>query len=154
MAAAAPFNSTVRRRVATLFSFASYLGTLLVLGVVCFGFGRYDPKFGVEGSFLVMAVVFAIFLPVAALGFYVAKRGFEHRFRSVALAGFVTGVAAPLLVFLCDALSSSQLGAFLIPLAVVLLAGFASARLLETDVAAEGERPTSSNKPPQRTRGE
>ena len=139
--------------MATLFSFASYLGTLVVLAVVCFGLGRSDPRFGAEGSFLVMAVVFAIFLPIAALGFYLAKRGFEHRARGVALAGVVTGLAVPLLVFLCDALSSSQLGTFLIPVVVVLFAGFASARFLETDVATKGEHPTSSDKLLERTRG-
>jgi hypothetical protein len=127
--------------VATLFAFASYLGTLVVLGIVCFGFGRFDPKFGVGGSFVVMAVIFAIFLPIAALGFYLAKRGFEHRGRSVVLAGVVSGVTAALLVFLCDWLFAEQIGTYLIPLVVVLLAGFASARLSETDVVVEGWRP-------------
>ena len=35
------------------------LRALVVLGVVCFGLGRFYPKFGVGGSFAVMAVVFA-----------------------------------------------------------------------------------------------
>ena len=140
--------------MATLFAFASYLGTLVVLGVVCFGLGRYDPKFGVGGSFVVMAVIFAIFLPIAALGFYVAKRRFEHKPRSVALAGVASGIAASLLVFLCDWLFSEQLGTYLIPLIGVFLSGFASARLLETDVAGEDWRPSSSNKSLERTRGE
>lgn len=129
--------------MATLFAFASYFGTLVVLGTVCFGLGRYDPKFGADGSFLVMAVIFAIFLPVAALGFYLAKRGYEHRTRNVALAGVVSGIAAALLVFLCDWLFTSQIGTFLIPLVGVLAAGFASARFLETDVAVEGRRPST-----------
>lgn len=116
-----------------LFAFASYLGTLVVLGIVCFGFGRYDPKFGAGGSFVVMAVIFAIFLPVAALGFYLARRGFGHRGRIVALAGVVSGCAAALLVFLCDWLFSEQIGTYLIPLVCVLAAGFAAARLSEND---------------------
>jgi hypothetical protein len=124
--------------VATLFAFASYLGTLVVLGIICFGLGKYDPKFGVGGSFVVMAVVFAIFLPISALGFYVAKRGFEHRGRSVVLTGVVSGLAAALLVFLCDWLFSEQLGTYLIPLVGVFLAGLVSARLSETKVAVEG----------------
>jgi hypothetical protein len=132
--------------VATLFAFASYLGTLVVLGIVCFGFGRYDPKFGSGGSFVVMAVVFAIFLPVAALGFYLAKRGFTHRGRNVALAGIVSGLAAALLVFLCDWMFSQQLGTFLIPLVGMSLAAFASARLSETDVAVEGGPPSLSKR--------
>ena len=124
--------------MATLFAFTSYLGTLVVLGIVCFGLGRYDPKFGVGGSFVVMAVVFAMFLPVAALGFYLAKRGFEHRGMRVTLAGVVSGVTAALLVFLCDWLFSEQVGTYFVPLVGVFLAGFASARLSETDVAVEG----------------
>ena len=62
--------------MATVFAFASYLGTLIVLGIICFGLERFNPKYGAEGSFLVMAVSFAILLPVAALGFYLAKRSF------------------------------------------------------------------------------
>jgi len=138
--------------LATLFAFASYFGTLVVLGIICFGLGRYDPKFGVSGSFVVMAVIFAIFLPVAALGFYLAKRGFDHRGRNVALAGLVTGIAATLLVFLCDRLFSSQFGTYAIPLVAVLFAGFAAARLLETNVAVEGWHPSSSNKPREHNR--
>jgi hypothetical protein len=133
--------------VATLVGFSSYFGTLVVLGIVCFGLDRYDPKFGDGGSFVVMAVVFAIFLPVAGLGFYFAKRGFEHRGRNVVLAGVVSGIAAALLVFLCDWMFSEQFGTYLIPLVGILLAGFASARLSETDVAVEGLRPTSGKTP-------
>jgi hypothetical protein len=127
--------------VATLFAFASYFGTLVVLGVVCFGLGRFDPKFGTGGSFVVMAVVFAIFLPVAALGFYLAKRGFEHQGRKVALAGVFSGICAALLVFLCDWLFSAQFGTYLVPLVAVFLAGLASARLSESNVVAESARP-------------
>ena len=123
--------------MATLFGFASYFGTLVVLGIVCFGLGRYDPKFGAGGSFVVMAVVFAIFLPVAVLGFYLAKRGFEYRGLQLALAGFGTGIAVPLLVFLCDSLFSSQLGTYLIPLVAVFCVSFAAARLLKPDVAVD-----------------
>ena len=94
--------------MATVFAFASYLGTLIVLGIICFGLGRFNPKYGAEGSFLVMAVSFAILLPVAALGFYLAKRSFEHRARAVAVAGLVSGVAAALLVLLCDWIFSGQ----------------------------------------------
>ena len=118
--------------MATLFAFACYLGTLIVLGIICFGLGRFDPKYGAEGSFLVMAVVFAIFLPVAALGFYLAKRGFGHTGRTVVLAGVVSGIVGSLLVFLCDWIFSRQLGAFLPPLVVLFAAGFASARLTES----------------------
>jgi len=139
--------------VTALFAFASYFGTLVVLGIVCFGLGRYDPKFGADGSFVVMAVIFAIFLPAAALGFYLAKRGYEHRARNVALTGVVSGLTAALLVFLCDWLFTGQIGTYLIPLAGVLAAGFVSARLLETDVAVEG-RPPSSDKSLERTRGD
>ena len=124
--------------MATLFGFASYFGTLVVLGIVCFGLDRYDPKYGASGSFVVMAVVFAIFLPVAVLGFYLAKRGFEYRVRNLVLAGAATGIAGTLLVFLCDSVSSSQLGTYLIPLVGVFCASFAAARLLETDVAVNG----------------
>ncbi len=126
--------------MATLFAFASYLGTLVVLGIVCFGLGRFDPKFGAGGSFVVMAVIFAVFLPVAGLGFYLAKRRFEHRARGVALAGLVSGIAASLLVFLCDWIFSAQLGTYLLPLVSIFLAGFASARMSETDVAIESSR--------------
>ena len=124
--------------MATLFAFASYLGTLVVVGVVCFGLGKYDPKFGVDGSFVVMAVIFAIFLPAAALGFYLAKRGFGHRGRNVVLAGVASGIVAALLVFLCDWLFSAQLGTYLIPLGFVFVAGSVTARLSETDVAVDG----------------
>jgi hypothetical protein len=123
--------------VATLFAFASYLGTLVVLGIICFGLGRYNPKYGVDGSFVVMAVIFAIFLPVAALGFYLGKRGSGHTPRIVALAGLVSGAAASLLVFLCDWIFASQLGTFLLPLCGIFLAGFISARLTEPGRARE-----------------
>ena len=115
--------------MATLFAFASYLGTLVVLGIICFGLGRYNPKFGVDGSFVVMAVIFAIFLPVAALGFYFGKRNFEHRPRIVATFGLVSGAISSLLVFLCDWIFSGQLGTYLLPLMGIFLAGLASARL-------------------------
>lgn len=118
--------------MATLFAFASYLGTLVVLSIICFGLGRYNPKFGIDGSFVVMAVIFAIFLPVAALGFYIAKRNFEHRPRIVATFGLVSGVIASLLVFLCDWIFSGQLGTYLLPLIGIFLAGLGSARLAES----------------------
>ena len=115
--------------MATLFAFSSYLGTLVVLSIICFGLGRYNPKFGVDGSFVVMAVIFAVFLPIAALGFYFGKRTFEHKPRIVALAGVVSGAMASLLVFLCDWIFSGQLGTYLLPLMGIFLAGLASARL-------------------------
>ena len=131
--------------MATLFAFASYFGTLVVLGIICFGLGRYDPKFGAGGSFVVMAVIFAIFLPIAALGFYLAKRGFEYRGRSVALAGVVSGITASLLVFLCDWIFSGQIGTYLLPLTGIFVAGISAARLLATNVAVEGRPPSSSS---------
>ncbi len=115
-----------------LFTITSYLGTLIVLGVVCFGLGRFNPRFGADGSFVVMAVIFAIFLPAAALGFYLGKRGFKHRSRWVVLAGVFSGITAALLVFVCDWFFSAQLGTYLLPLVAILVAGFASARLLAT----------------------
>ena len=124
--------------MATVFAFASYLGTLIVLGIICFGLGRFNPKYGAEGSFLVMAVSFAILLPVAALGFYLAKRSFEHRARAVAVAGLVSGVAASLLVFLCDWIFSGQIGTYLLPLFGVFIAGFVTARSTESDRKREG----------------
>ena len=126
--------------MATLFAFASYLGTLVVLGVVCFGLGRYDPKFGVDGSFLVMAVVFAIFLLLRLLG---STSPSENRASgSGSSAGWDChgGCGAAVSVSMRRAIFEPA-GTYLIPLVAVLLAGFFSARFLETNVAAEGWRP-------------
>jgi hypothetical protein len=120
--------------VATLFAFASYLGTLIVLGVVCFGFGKYDPRFGASGSFVVMAAIFAVFLPFAALGFYLAKRTFVHATTAVALSGVGSGLAASLMVFLIDWMFSQQLMTYAVPVVGIFVAGFASARLTETEI--------------------
>lgn len=119
-----------------VFAFASYLGTLVVLAVVCFGFGRYDQKFGPEGSFLVMAVVFSIFLPSAALGFHLARRKFSHARRAVAIAGFGAGLLTPLVVLLLDWVLSSRLIIYGVPILGIFLAGFATARLTESNVAS------------------
>ena len=120
--------------MATLFAFASYLGTLVVLAVICFGFGRYDPKFGAGGSFVVMAVTFAVFLPFAALGFYLGKRAFVHTANAVALSGVVSGLAATLMAFLIDWMFSQQLMTYAIPVVGIFFAGFASARLTEKEL--------------------
>ena len=115
-----------------LFAFASYLGTLLVLAVICFGFRRFDPKFGAEGSFVVMAVMFSVFLPSAALGFFVARRKLTHAAIAVAIAGFCSGLAIPPIVFLLDWMFSGRFLMYAVPIAGIFLAGFASARMTES----------------------
>lgn len=118
--------------MATLFASATYLGTLLVLGVVCFGLERYNPRFGAEGSFVVMAVVFAIFLPGAALGFHLARRKVAHTAWAVAMVGFGSGLAIPLVVFLLDWMLAARFIMYSVPIVGVFLAGFAAARLSES----------------------
>ena len=106
--------------MATLFASTTYLGTLLVLAVVC--------------------VVFAIFLPGAALGFHLAKRNLAHTAWAVAIAGFGSGLVIPLVVFLLDWMFSARFIMYAVPVVGIFLAGFASARLTEFR-KVEGESP-------------
>ena len=124
--------------MATLFATASYVGNLIVLGVICFGFGKFNAKFGMSGSFVVMAAIFMVFVPFAALGFHLAKRGFVHAMRGVALVGLGSGIAVPLLVLLLDWAFSQHLVTYLLPIAMIFFAGYATARFTESDVAVVG----------------
>ena len=126
--------------MATLFASTTYLGTLAVLGVVCFGLERYNPKFGAEGSFVVMAVIFSIFLPGAALGFHLAKRKVAHSGWAVVMAGFGSGLAIPLIVFLLDWMFSARFVMYAVPILGIFLAGFASARLTESGLHLSDQR--------------
>jgi hypothetical protein len=122
--------------MATLFAIASYAGSLVVLATICFGLGKYNARFGMGGSFVVMAAMFMVFSPFAALGFHLARRGFVHATRGVVAAGMGAGIVAPLLVFLLDWAFSQQLVTYLLPILTIFVAGYASARLTEKHPAA------------------
>ncbi len=83
---------------------------------------------------MVMAVVFAVFLPSAALGFHLAKRKVAHTGWAVAIAGFGSGLVIPLIVFLLDWMFSARFIMYAVPIVGIFLAGFWSARLTESDL--------------------
>ena len=128
----------------------TFLTAALVSAIAILGFGSSDPKFGLAGTFGLSAMFALAISLAAALGFYIAKRGFEHHSQRVIALAVVSGAVTQLLAYLPPVFGSAFW--LILPLLVALTSGFATARLTELDTAILGWRSSSSNKSLERTR--
>jgi hypothetical protein len=109
----------------TLFAISAFCFSLGVCAVATFCFGQVDPKFGAMGSLGLGALLSLPVIPSAALGFYIAKRGFRHDPRRVVVLALLVGVSYRLATY---------------PLVASAACAFIAARWSETDEATNAWR--------------
>ena len=135
--------------MATVFASSTLAGAFAAACIYVFVLGHVDPKFGAIGSFGIYGAIAGVSALAGAFGCYLAKRGFEHSMRQVALWGVCGGAGLQLL--LISPLSGTDIWLAL-PVLLVGVVGFAAARLSELDSAVGSGRHSSPNTSLERTR--